>query len=271
MGTAKLGERRAEKAIFLRDELGRSARLGDLAPSRKGSLARRTAEVGRDGFGIRDVEEVRDLIVNRQKPLCLPGRFESLHNPFASPCRQVRVLRAIVQALVLAMFDAEAHLRPRSAVRTELVGDHDARRCDGGFQEPPHEPLRSTTVSSTLDQDIENEAILIDGAPKPVLLASNRDDDLIHMPFVAASRRTPADLIGERLAELLPPLAHGFVRHTNPARRQHFLDHAQAQGKPEIEPNGIADHFWRKAMAAIQRITGSRHDQRLAVGALPTR
>ena len=75
MGIVKLGERRAEEAIFLRDELGRSARLGDLAPSRKGSLARRTAEVGRDGFGIRDVEEVRDLIVNRQKSLCLPGRL----------------------------------------------------------------------------------------------------------------------------------------------------------------------------------------------------
>jgi hypothetical protein len=43
------------------------------------------------------VEEVRDLIVNRQKPLCLPGRFESLHDQFASPRRLVRVFRAIVQ------------------------------------------------------------------------------------------------------------------------------------------------------------------------------
>ena len=34
-GIVKLSERRAEEAIFLRDELGRSARLGDLAPSRK--------------------------------------------------------------------------------------------------------------------------------------------------------------------------------------------------------------------------------------------
>ena len=83
---------------------------------------------------------------------------------------------------------------------------------------------RSATVSSTLGQDVENEAILIDSAPQPVRLAPNRDDDLIHMPFVAASRRALADLIGERLAELLPPLAHGFVRHANPARRQHFLD-----------------------------------------------
>jgi hypothetical protein len=51
MGTVKLGERRAEEAIFLRDELGRSARLGDLAPSRKGSLTRRTAEVGGRDLG----------------------------------------------------------------------------------------------------------------------------------------------------------------------------------------------------------------------------
>ena len=115
-GIVKLSERWAEEGDFMRDELGRSARLGDLAPSRKGLLARSATGVGRGGFGIRDVEEVRDLIVNRQKPLCLPRRFESLHDPFALPCRLVRVFRAIVQAFVLAMFDAEPHLRPRSAV-----------------------------------------------------------------------------------------------------------------------------------------------------------
>jgi hypothetical protein len=74
-GIVKLSDAGPRKAIFLRDELGRSARLGDLAPGPKGSLARRTGEVGRDGFGTRDVEEVRDLIVNRQKSLCLPRRL----------------------------------------------------------------------------------------------------------------------------------------------------------------------------------------------------
>ena len=152
-----------------------------------------------------------------------------------------------------------------------LSRDHNPRRFSGGFEELPHEPLRSATVSSTLDQDVENEAILIDGAPKPVRLAGDRDDDLIHMPFVVASRRALADLIGERFAELLPPPAHGLVRYANPARREHFLDHAQAQGKPEIEPNGVADHFRRKAIAAIQRVTGSQHGRPLAACQLPTR
>jgi hypothetical protein len=34
------------------------------------------------------------------------------------------------------------------------------------FQELPYEPLRRAGVSAGLNQDIENEAILIDGAPK---------------------------------------------------------------------------------------------------------
>src|SRR5271165_4512758 len=139
------------------------------------------------------------------------------------------------------MFELKAHLPPRSAIQTELVHDHHARRRDGGFQELLHEPLRSARVSSTLDQDVENEAILIDGAPQPVRLAGDRDHDFVHMPFVAASGRAPTDLIGERLAELLPPLTHGFVGHANSARREHLLDHAEAQGKPEIEPYGVAD------------------------------
>ena len=114
----------------------------------------------------------------------------------------MRILSSIIQALVLATFDTKAHLRPRSAIGTELVRDNDGRWRDGRFQECPHKPLRRTAVSSTLDHDVENEAVLVDGAPKPVLLAGDRDDDLVHVPFVAASWSALSDLIGERSAEL---------------------------------------------------------------------
>jgi hypothetical protein len=57
----------------------------------------------------------------------------------------------MVQALVLAMFNAKAHIRSRSTVRTELVRDHHARRRDRGFQQLLHGPLRSARVSSALD------------------------------------------------------------------------------------------------------------------------
>jgi hypothetical protein len=164
---------------------------------------------------------------------------------------------------MLAMLDPKTQLCPRRTIRSKLVRDHHAWRRDGGFQELGHEPLRSAAISSTLDQDVENEAILVDGAPKPVGFSGNRNDDFIQMLFVAASRRPLADLIGEPFAELHRPLAHRLVGHADSARREHFLDHAKAQGKPKIEPDRMADDFRRKAMAAIERVTGSRHAPQL--------
>ena len=72
-GIVKLSERRAEEGDFSESELGRSGRLGDLAPNCKGLLTRSAAKVSSGESGERDVEEVCDLIVNRQKLLRLPG------------------------------------------------------------------------------------------------------------------------------------------------------------------------------------------------------
>ena len=210
------------------------------------------------------MEEVRDLIVNRQEPLRLPSRFETLHDAFASPGRLMRILSPIVQAFMLAMIDVKAHLRPRSAVGSELVRDHDAGRRDRRFQEFRHELLRRAGVSAALDQDVENETGLINGAPEPVLFAADRDEDLIHVPFVPASRRALADPIGERLAEFLSPLAHGLVGHANPPRRKYLLDHTEAERKSEVEPDRIAYHLGRKAMTVVHGITSTWHRPRLA-------
>ncbi len=58
------------------------------------------------------------------------------------------------------MIDAKAHQPSRQSIGSELVRHHDAGRRNGGFQEFRHEPARSSVaVSSTLDEDIKNEAI----------------------------------------------------------------------------------------------------------------
>ncbi|MCP1850209.1 hypothetical protein ACVI1K_007737 [Bradyrhizobium sp. USDA 4508] len=64
--------------------------------------------------------------------------------------------------------------------------------------------MRSARISSALDQDVENEAILVDSAPKPMLFARDRDNDFVQMPFVTASGCALADPIGERLADFRP-------------------------------------------------------------------
>ena len=61
------------------------------------------------------------------------------------------------------------------------------------------------------------------------------------------------DLIGEALPELQRPLPHRLMTDLDASGGEHLLDHAQAQGKPEVEPDGMADQFNRKAVAGIAR------------------
>jgi hypothetical protein len=46
------------------------------------------------------------------------------------------------------------------------------------------------------------------------------------------------------------------VRDDDATGCQHILDHAQAERKPEIEPYRMGNHFCRKSMATIKRISG---------------
>jgi hypothetical protein len=100
----------------------------------------------------------------------------------------MRILRPIVQPFVLAVFHVQAHVLVRCAVGVELVRDHYARRPRGLPEQLPHKPLRGDSISSALNEDVENEAILINGAPEPMLFAGDCDDNLIEMPFVATAR-----------------------------------------------------------------------------------
>jgi hypothetical protein len=98
---------------------------------------------------------------------------------------------------VLAVFNSKAHILARSAVGFEFVGDHDARRFCRLPQKFAHEPSRVGSISSALNQDVENEAVLIDGAPEPMLVATDCDDDFVETPFIATNRGASTNAIGE--------------------------------------------------------------------------
>src|SRR3954447_4523161 len=88
-------------------------------------------------------------------------------------------------------------------------------------------------------------------------------------PTLVARTGQPApDLVGEVLPELARPLAHGLVAHIDAAGGQHLFDHAQAQRKAEIEPDGVADDLARKAVAGIGGLGGGCHAGHLPVPTL---
>jgi hypothetical protein len=118
-------------------------------------------------------------------------------------------------------------------------------------------------VATVLNQNIKHDPVLVDSMPQPMLLATDADHDLIEMPLVSRRRKTAADLLGEILAEFQRPLPDCLVADQDASGRQHLLDHAQAQGKTEVQPDGIADNFRRKAVASVARMTRRVHPSRM--------
>ena len=101
--------------------------------------------------------------------------------------------------------------------------------------------------------------MLVHRAPEPMLPACDADHNLVEVPFVSGRRKTAADLVGEALPELHRPLPHRLMTDLDASGGEHLLDHAQAQGKPEIQPDGIADHLSREAVAGVARVAGRVH------------
>jgi len=60
------------------------------------------------------------------------------------------------------------------------------------------------------DPHIQHVAILIHGSPQRVLLAPDREHDLVHMPCVATARATTAPFIGVRLPKRANTIAEPF-------------------------------------------------------------
>ena len=131
----------------------------------------------------------------------------------------------------------------------------------------PHLPLQQLAkqarggplVPPALDQDVEHQAVLVHRAPEPVFLASDHQAHFVQVPLVSGTGQPAPDLVGEVLAELVRPLAHGPVAHDDAAGGQHVFDHAQAQRKAEVEPDRVADDLGREAVAGIAGAGGCRH------------
>jgi len=149
------------------------------------------------------------------------------------------------------MLDRGHHVCLCSVVAGELVRDHHAWHAGLTLQQLAEQALGGPLVPPALDQGVEHDPILVDSSPQPVLRSPDHQAHFVQVPFVARTGQPAADLVGEALAELARPLPHGLMAHEDAAGRQHLLHHAQAQGKAEVEPDGVADDLAWKAVAGI--------------------
>jgi hypothetical protein len=114
--------------------------------------------------------------------LRLFGRFEPLHLPLSSPRRPLRVLGPIVQISASSVVDVGKQLAPSDAIASQLVGHDHPRDVSQTLQKPPEEALRGVGIAPDLNENVEHNAILIDGAPEVMLDALDPDEDLASRP-----------------------------------------------------------------------------------------
>src|ERR1700726_2277089 len=207
-------------------------------------------------------ENVGDLIMSGKEALNLPRRLEPLHDPLSSSGRLMGVFGPVIEALVLPMLDPGHDLPLGSGVAFQLVGDEHTRGSTLLLEELAEQAFGGLLVAAALDENIENEAVLVDGTPEPMLLPGEADAHLIEVPFVATARRSPTDAVGEFPAEFEAPLPDR-LQHRDTAGGQHLLDHAQAQREPKIQPYRVADDLSGVAMAGVNRVSRRPHPARL--------
>ena len=100
---------------------------------------------------------------------------------------------------------------------------------------------RRSLVSPALNQDIQNFPFVVDSAPQIHLLAIDRDKDLVQVPATVWSRAQTSQPVGIAQPELHRPAPDALIGNVYAAFGEHIFNIAKAEGKPEIQPDGVLD------------------------------
>jgi hypothetical protein len=104
----------------------------------------------------------------------------------------MRILGAIVQVPARPMTHIGQDSSLSDAMAAQPVRDEASWLVPKAAQQLLEEPLGSGAISSLLHQNIQDDAMLIDGAPQVVLHASDADEHFVEVPGVSWPRSSPA-------------------------------------------------------------------------------
>ena len=137
-------------------------------------------------------------------------------------------------------------------IAAKLVGNELPGWSPLVFQHLAKEALSGSPVSVACDQDIGDIAVLVHGSPKTMAFAADGDEQLVHVPDVPEATLSPPQSAGMRWSILAAPGSNGFVGYGDVTLSEKVLDISEAQSEPMVQPDGMADDLWWKAVASIQ-------------------
>src|SRR5229473_704706 len=163
----------------------------------------------------------------------------------------VRILGPIVLPQALLMVAGKPKMLEGRAIGAQLVARHPLR-CEALLAEQlAHELDGRKPVSTTLNQDLEDLALMIDGTPQIHVLARNPDDHFVEMPAITRARTAPPQSPSDRRSEFEHPTANALVGDVEPTLGKELLNIAIAQGETKVQPDGVLDDDRWKAMQTI--------------------
>ena len=126
------------------------------------------------------------------------------------------------------MDDRRHNVVVRCRVASELVGHEPRWLAALAFEKLAKELLRGTPIAPRLNQDVDEIAILVDGAPEILALAADGDEDLVEVQNVAEPAAVLFELRSVTQTELPAPLTNRLVGDHDSALGQQIFDVAEA-------------------------------------------
>ena len=185
--------------------------------------------------------------------------MEPSHLALALPCRLVGDFGAIVLVTFRAMDYRWHDAAKRRRIASQLVGDQPTRHAALTLQQLAEEPFGGLPITARLDENIDHVTILINGTPKILPPALDRDEDLVQVPRITEAALPTLQASSVLRTKLEAPKPDRFVRNRDAALRQQFLNVPKAHAESVVEPDGVADDLgWKSISVVARRVTFHR-------------
>lgn len=155
--------------------------------------------------------------MSRETTLGLPRSFEATPLTRSVSRWLRRDFSAIVQPLVLAVFNAGQEITLRGPRATQPVAHHLTGNRLLPFKSLAKEALGGALVPPLRDENVEDGAVLIDRTPEIVARAATRHYQFIYVPRIAQASLAMPQSSRKRVAELQTPLADRLVADSHSA------------------------------------------------------
>ena len=163
----------------------------------------------------------------------------------------MRDFSSIVRVLSCVVGHRRQNFTVRCRIAPQLVRHQPPRYGALPLQEPTKEPFSRAGVAISLNEYVDHVPILVDSPPEIVTPTLDGHEDFIQVPHVAEPTLATLEISCVFRSKLPAPLPDRLVGDDNPPLRQEFLDIAEAQGKPMVKPNTVADDFVREPVTAV--------------------